>query len=116
MDISVSVSAETPDAADASLFCMVAQSIEMAVVAIQARGAIGSHARKNFSFSISNLFFTVEEFEMNGGDVCDDCYVWFCQFRKRGDLTGAVHADLKHAEARVSWQARETERQTPMSV
>ena len=92
------------------------QAVELRVVAVEHRGAVGAHAREDFGLGIGDLLDRGEGGQMDRLDGRDQRDVGSDQLGQRRQLAGMVHARLEDAEGGVRRQPGQAQRHADMVV
>ena len=71
------------------------QPLEIGIVAVEDRSAVGLQPFKDFGFGVGDSCHRVEELEVDRLDRRNNRNVRANQARQRSDFTGVVHTDLE---------------------
>jgi len=108
--------AKADDALDAGLARPALEPRKLRIVGVEDRRTAALHPEKNFRLGVGDRLERAEEFKMHRLDRGDDRHMRTHEARERLNLTGVVHADLKHRIAGACGTTGKGKRNAPMVV
>jgi len=106
----------TDDPGNAEMAGLFGQALIVAAVAIEHGHCAFRHAGEDAALLVGDRLLATKVADMDRPDIGDDPDMRLDLAGQRFDLAGVIHADLKHAVARLARQAREADRHADMVV